>query len=424
MTDWQQKMARVHNKADLILAKQRHGPTGTIKLFFEAEFTRFADLEHARWTMPAKGRKAGRTQPGLRLPLWEGDGGRVARRDPGTARTTSPPNPLPKGRGGPIQPPPTGGGGVLAQPPPTSGGELFPHARLRAGAVLDIDLGAIVANWRLLCARASRRCRRRRWSRRTATAWARTGGRPRLHAAGCRHFFVALPDEALAIRPHVPDAMVAVLGGLMPGSEADYRRARHNPGAEFRWPSLTPGRATARDHRPNPCPRCCTSTPACPGSAWTRTNWPCCRRSRERLDGDRAALHHDPSGVVGSRRRPAERRPASTVSPRPAALLPPAPRSLANSSGIFLGERWGSDLARPGAALYGVNPTPGRPNPMRLPVRLRARVLSVRDRSRPARASATTPPGARRAPSRIATVGDRLCRWLAPQPVQCRDRVL
>ena len=34
-----------HNKAELIIAKQRHGPTGTIKLFFEAEFTRFGDLD-------------------------------------------------------------------------------------------------------------------------------------------------------------------------------------------------------------------------------------------------------------------------------------------------------------------------------------------------------------------------------------------
>ncbi len=45
MEDWQQKMARAHNRADLIIAKQRHGPTGTVPLFFESEFTRFADLD-------------------------------------------------------------------------------------------------------------------------------------------------------------------------------------------------------------------------------------------------------------------------------------------------------------------------------------------------------------------------------------------
>ena len=45
MEEWQQKMAAVHNKADLIVAKQRHGPTGSIPLFFEGVYTRFADLD-------------------------------------------------------------------------------------------------------------------------------------------------------------------------------------------------------------------------------------------------------------------------------------------------------------------------------------------------------------------------------------------
>jgi replicative DNA helicase len=42
---WQRDMEAVHNKAELIIAKQRHGPTGKIDLFFEAEFTRYADLD-------------------------------------------------------------------------------------------------------------------------------------------------------------------------------------------------------------------------------------------------------------------------------------------------------------------------------------------------------------------------------------------
>ncbi len=41
------------------------------------------------------------------------------------------------------------------------------------------------------------------------------------------------------------------------------------------------------------------------------------------------------------------------------------PASLANSSGTFLPQRPFYDLVRPGYALYGGNPTPGRPNPMR-----------------------------------------------------------
>jgi alanine racemase len=84
--------------------------------------------------------------------------------------------------------------------------------------------------------------------------------------------------------------------------------------------------------------------------------------------------------------------------------LPKARRSLANSSGLFLGPAWGSDLARPGAALYGINPTPGRPHPLRGVLRLAAPVLQVR--SVPAGETVGYNATWRAArPSRIATVG-------------------
>ena len=54
------------------------------------------------------------------------------------------------------------------------------------------------------------------------------------------------------------------------------------------------------------------------------------------------------------------------------------PGSLANSSGIFLDPSAYCDMVRPGAALYGINPTPGKPNPMKPVVTLQARVLQVR----------------------------------------------
>jgi alanine racemase len=54
------------------------------------------------------------------------------------------------------------------------------------------------------------------------------------------------------------------------------------------------------------------------------------------------------------------------------------PSSLANSSGIFLGNAAHCDMVRPGVALYGVNPTPGRTNPMRPAIEVRARVVQVR----------------------------------------------
>ena len=47
------------------------------------------------------------------------------------------------------------------------------------------------------------------------------------------------------------------------------------------------------------------------------------------------------------------------------AAFPGLPASLANSSGMFLAARPIYDLARPGYALYGGNPTPAARNPMR-----------------------------------------------------------
>ena len=45
VAEWEQKKIEIANQAEAIIAKQRHGPVGTVKLFFSGEYGRFSDLE-------------------------------------------------------------------------------------------------------------------------------------------------------------------------------------------------------------------------------------------------------------------------------------------------------------------------------------------------------------------------------------------
>lgn len=245
-----------------------------------------------------------------------------------------------------------------------------------AGALarLEIDLAAIRANWRTLTAlhpsgpvagvvKAD------------AYGLGAVQVAPALHAAGCRHFFTAHLGEALAIRPGLPGAFVAALNGLPPGSEAAF--AHHDiapvlgtPGEVARWA------AHAR--------RLGRALPALlhVDTGMNRLGLEAAQLSAlaadpARLDG--IALRYVMTHLVASE---VPEDPANEAQHRrfaaACALLPQVPRSFANSSGLFLGPAFASDLARPGAALYGINPAPEQPNPMRPVVRLTARVLAIR----------------------------------------------
>lgn len=267
-------------------------------------------------------------------------------------------------------------------------------------SILDIDLGAIVANWQLLC-------RRHPAGPVAGVVKADAYGlgaahvAPALHAAGCRHFFVALLEEALALRAILPEAWIAVLGGPLPGSEAAYIAHAVTPVLNS-LAELDAWTAAARQQG-RPLPALLHVDTGMARLGLSRAELAVLRDDPARLAGIdlRYVMTHlvaseDSADPLNHRQR--DRFAAACAG------LPPAPRSFANSSGIFLGQDWGSDLARPGAALYGINPTPGRPNPMRQPVRLSARVLAVRDLM-PGESVGYNATWRAARPSRIATIG-------------------
>ncbi len=191
---------------------------------------------------------------------------------------------------------------------------------------------------------------------------------PALHAAGCRHFFTAHLHEAVALRPLLPDAMLSALNGLWPGDAPTYREHRILPvlGA---LAEIDAWRGPALLHIDTGMNRLGLDAEAVATLAAQPQRLAALELRYVMTHLASAETPDDPLNEM-QRRRFAEACAALA--------LDGVPRSIANSSGLFLGPAFASDLARPGAALYGVNPTPDRPNPMRPVAQLRARILQTR----------------------------------------------
>ncbi len=251
------------------------------------------------------------------------------------------------------------------------------HTR-RAGAILTIDLGAIAANWRGLrdAGRAGGRpidCAAVLKADAYGTGATVVG--PRLAAEGCRQFFVAHLDEGIALRGVVPDHPIYVLNGLLPGTEPDFVEFGLTPVLNHLG-QLNAWRAAAQRYN-RPLDAVIHIDTGMHRLGLSPDEAQLLAAERGRLRGLRLALlmshlvvSEEPNNPINGEQLSRFRNFVRT--------MPGAPASLANSSGIFLGPDYHFDLLRPGAALYGINPTPGRPNPMLTTVTLRARVLQVR----------------------------------------------
>ncbi|MBC9072114.1 alanine racemase [Thauera sp. CAU 1555] len=244
-----------------------------------------------------------------------------------------------------------------------------------AGALLTIDLAAICDNWRLLKARlGGAECAAVVKADAYGLGAARVA--PALYRAGCRHFFVAHLDEALALGPALAaDATRYVLHGPLPGSEAEFAAQGIIPVLNS-LPQLAAWRALAQAlDRPLPAVLQVDTGMARLGLAPQELDALCADPDALRGVDLRCVMSH-----LASAEEPANPVNAQQLQRFRAALerLPQTPASLANSSGIFLGADYHFDLVRPGAALYGVAPVAGQPNPLRPVVRLQGKVVQTR----------------------------------------------
>jgi alanine racemase len=261
--------------------------------------------------------------------------------------------------------------GASASARPKSAGKAAPHA----GAVLEIDLDAIAENFTKLSERVGAKVRVAAVVKANAYGLGVEKIAPALARAGAKTFFVATLEEGLALRALLPRAQIAILNGLVMGAPADFAKAALLPvlndlGQVAAWQGYAAkrGGAPAMLHVDTGMARLGLS----PKETQRLSNEP------DRLAGFTLTqiISH-----LACASEPAHPMNDTQLDAFAAALkrLPPTSASLAASSGLFLGGDFLFDMVRVGAALYGVNPTPGRPNPMRQTVRLKAKILQLRD---------------------------------------------
>lgn len=270
----------------------------------------------------------------------------------------------------------------------------------RAGAILTVDLDAVVANYRILAGRGGPGVACAAVVKADAYGLGMARVAPALVAAGCRDFFVAQLGEGTALRGLLPEAEVTVLGGLLPEALDDFVGHGLVPTLNSLGEvELWAGRARAEGRALRAVLHVDTGMRRLglpPGELDRLAAEP------ERLAGIDLALVMSHLACADTPEHPLNALQLAAFRAARSAL-PPARASFANSSGIFLGADNHFDLLRPGISLYGGNPDLSKPNPMRPAVRLRGRIWQVRE----AGPGETVGYGATRAvtrPSRIATV--------------------
>ena len=241
--------------------------------------------------------------------------------------------------------------------------------------ILNIDLGAVARNYRLLQGLGVPGARVGAVVKANGYGLGAVPLAGALAGAGCRDFFVASVEEGVAVRAVLPAARIYVLNGFYNSAAAAY--AEHN---------LIPllGSFGEIQHYKNLSARQGKKLEAFLSFNTRLNRLGLGSVETEKLIADVGML--DGISVTGIMSHFAcadeKDHPMNETQFRIfeniAAHFPNAEKTLANSSAIFRDKKYHYDLLRPGMALYGLNPMPETKNPMHPVVSLHVPVIRVR----------------------------------------------
>ena len=239
----------------------------------------------------------------------------------------------------------------------------------QAGTTVTVDLDAVAANWRTMRDTASgAECAAVIKADAYGLGLSDVAGS--LRRAGCKTFFVAHVFEGQRLRAQAPDATIYVLNGLMPRTAPLFLKANLRP-VLGSLPEIEDWMSAARRA---PCAIQLDSGMNRLG--FIAAMIPQAAHLSARLDLTLVMSHFVWSGRDEHRAHVARQIETFDAARK---AWPDIPASLANSSGIFYGAAAHFDLVRPGYGLFGGNPTPDKPNPMRSAVTFEAKVIQVHD---------------------------------------------
>jgi alanine racemase len=215
-----------------------------------------------------------------------------------------------------------------------------------------------------------------------------------LWEAGCLSFYVARPLEGEALRGILSEAQISVLDGLYPGQSAFYVKHRLIPAIT----SIAQADEWAKDGQGAPCTLHVDT--GINRLGLSVADYAQILRTHPKLNIAFVMSHLACSDEPDHPMNEAQRRRFAEIR----SLAPHIKASFANSSGIYLGKAYAHDQVRPGVALYGGNPLPGKPNPMQVVATLKARVMQIRE-LKPGETLGYSATWAASGPTRVALLG-------------------